>query len=143
MAESHVVSGLVSKRSELIGVIDYHQNKIKQIKADMASVDAAIKVFDPDYDLRTIKAKQYRAKNNFFKHGEGNTLLLDIMREASGTLSSSGILEEVARRKGFDLEAIDCRALSACLFTILKRLQNKGVLREESRSGNLIQWAMV
>ena len=48
MAQSHVMSALVSKRGELAGAIDYHQSEIKKIKSEMATMDAAIKVFDPD-----------------------------------------------------------------------------------------------
>lgn len=138
MVESHVISGLVAKRSELAGQIDYHQKTIKQIKVDMSAIDSAIKVFSPDYDLRTIKSKQQRTKNHFFKNGEGNTLLMDIVRTASPTISTQEIVEEVIKRKGFD--DIDRKALTACVFTILKRLQDKKVIREDSRDNNIIQW---
>jgi len=83
MAESHVMSALVTKRGELSGQIDYHQNQIKQIKSDMASMDAAIKVFDPDYDLSKIKKRKTNSKNSFFEPREGNTLLMDIFREVA------------------------------------------------------------
>ena len=67
MAESHVISGLVDKCGELSGQLDYHQNKIKQIQSDIAAIRSAIKVFDSDYDLRTVKSKQHREKNSFFE----------------------------------------------------------------------------
>jgi len=143
MAESHVISGLVSKHSELAGEIDYHQNKIKQTKSDIDAVATAIKVFDPDYDLRTIKAKPVRAKNQFFKHGESNRLLLDVIREAGGDISTHEIVEEVARIKGIDLDSVDRRAFTASLFTVLKRLQSKGIIKEVDRVEGVIVWRMV
>jgi len=84
MTESHVISGLVAKRGELAGEIDYHQKLIKGISDQLKALDAAIKVFDPEYKLRNIKAKKHHRKNHFFRHGEGNTLLMDLMREAGG-----------------------------------------------------------
>ncbi len=60
MAESHVISGLVAKYSELAGEIDYHQKTIKEIKVKIEAVETSIKLFDPDYDLRTIKTKSIR-----------------------------------------------------------------------------------
>lgn len=140
MAESHVVSGLVAKRSELSGEIDYHQNKIRQVKAKLAAVDTAIKVFDPDYNLQTIRTKARRSKNQFFKHGESNTLLMDLIRDAKRDISTADIVDEAARRKGIDLDEIGRRAFSASIFTVLKRLQSKDIIREVDRIDSVIIW---
>ena len=142
MAESHVMSALVTKRGELSGQIDYHQKQIKQIKADMASMDAAIKVFDPDYDLSKIKKRKTNGKNNFFEPREGNTLLMDIFREVARPISTGDLLEEVIQRKGFDREVIDVKALRASLFVILKRLQKSCVIEEVERDGLEIIWQL-
>ena len=143
MAESHVMSALVTKRGELSGQIDYHQNQIKQIKSDMASMDAAIKVFDPDYDLSKIKKRKTNSKNSFFEPREGNTLLMDIFREVSRPISTGDLLNEVISRKGFDTEVIDVKALRSSLFVILKRLQKSNVIEEVNRDGLEIIWNLV
>ena len=142
MAESHVISGLVSKHSELSGEIDYHQKQIKQIQDDMAAVSAAIKVFNSDYDLRTIKAKSKRSNSQIFKHGESSTLLMDVVREANGDISTTDIVDEVAKRKGIDLASVDRRAFTASLFTVLKRLQSKKIIKEVDRVDSVIVWRM-
>ncbi len=143
MAESHVMSALVTKRGELAGQIDYHQNQIKQIRADMASMDAAIKVFQPDYDLTKIKKRKTNGKNSFFEPREGNTLLMDVFREVARPISTGDLLDEVISRKGFDREAIDVKALRASLFVILKRLQKSGVIEEVERNGLEIVWQLI
>jgi len=142
MAESHVMSALVTKRGELSGKIDYHQNEIKKIKADMASMDAAIKVFDPEYDLSKIKKRKTNGKNSFFERREGNTLLMDIFREVARPISTGDLLDEVIDRKGFDREVIDVKALRASLFVILKRLQKSGIIEEVGRVGLVIIWGL-
>lgn len=142
MAESHVISGLVSKCSELSGELDYHQSKIRQIQRDIEAVRSAIKVFDADYDLRTVKAKQRREKNNFFEHGEGNTLLMDLLRDANSPATTSQLVESAAKIKGYDLTKIDRRAFTASLFTILKRLQTSGIVKEVGRNDNVIIWQL-
>jgi hypothetical protein len=136
------MSALVSKRGELHGQIDYHQNEIKKIKIDMESMDRAIKVFDPDYDLRKIKSRKTNGKNNFFEPREGNTLLLDVFRETARPISTGDLLDEVILRKGFDREVIDVKALRASLFVILKRLQTSGVVKELERDGLVIIWGL-
>ena len=35
MAESHVVSGLVSKRAEMAGLIEHHQKEITRLSSDL------------------------------------------------------------------------------------------------------------
>jgi len=109
--------------------------KIRQIKADMDAVSASIKVFNPDYDLRTIKAKSKRSSSQIFKHGESSTLLMDVIREADRDISTTDIVDEVAKRKGIDLASVDRRAFTASLFTVLKRLQAKEIIKEASRVG--------
>ncbi len=143
MPKSHVLSGLIAKHSELSGEIDYHQNQIKQIRADISTVSAAIKVFNPEYDLRTIKPKGVRTKSQIFKHGESSTLLMDVIREADRDISTTDIVAEVAKRKGVDLEEIDRRAFTASLFTVLKRLQSKKIIEEVDRIDGVIEWRML
>ena len=143
MAQSHVMSALVSKRGELAGQIEYHQSEIKQIKADLDSIDKAIKVFDSDYDLRKIKSRKTNGKNNFFEAREGNTLLMDVFREVARPISTGDLLNEVVSRKAFDTEVINVKALRASLFVILKRLQKSNVIEEVNRDGLEIIWNLV
>lgn len=143
MAQSHVMSALITKRGELSGLIDFHRLEIEQIKKQLVSVDGAIKVFDPDYDLRKIPSKRASTKNNFFEPREGQIMLMEIFRVAEGPLTTGNILDEVIDRKEFDREEIDVKALRASLFVILKRLQNSGVVEELSREGLEINWGLV
>lgn len=101
MAESHVISGLVFKRSELAGLVEHHRKQIARIGDDLKALDAAIKIFDPDYDLRTVRAKSHLTKNSFFEHGEASKLILDVLRETEGKLNTLDIGNCIAARKGF------------------------------------------
>ena len=142
MIVSLLIAGLVSKRSELSGQIEYHQNQIKQIKSAITVMDRAIKVFDGDYDLRTIKSKRTNAKNSFFENREGSTLLMDIFREVQAPISTHDLLDKVIDKKSFNHESIQRKALRASVFSILKRLQGKGVVKELERDGSVIIWGL-
>ncbi len=109
----------------------------------MAVLDAAIKVFmNPDYDLRGIRPKQNRIKNSFFKHGEASRLILDSLRVADDTLTTNQVAANVAKAKGYDVENIDSDAMTACVFSALKRRQSNGLIKEHSRTAKVIQWAI-
>ena len=140
-----MISGLAKKHAELDGLIDHHQDKIKELKDDLRSIREAIKVIDPDYNLREIKAKQPKKNNRYFKSREATQLLLDGMREADGEVSTNDLFEGIARKKGIILDNLayeDRRAYKATLFTITKRLQKRGVLKELRREGTEIVWGL-
>ena len=105
MAETHVVSALVDKYAELSGLILDYQKKIDQMRVAVGHLDASIKLFAPDYDLRSIRCKvPMRPRNQFFRQGEVSRMALDILRETGeagrpavltkeGALRSDGIGE--------------------------------------------------
>jgi hypothetical protein len=57
MAESHVVAALISKRAELAGLIEHQQKEMGRLADDLAHLDATLRLFSPEIDLRTIRAK--------------------------------------------------------------------------------------
>ena len=143
MAESHVLSGLVSKRCELSGEVNHLKAEIDRVTEEITAIDSAIKVFNPDYDLRTLKAKAKRQKNKFFKHGEANKLIQDVLRDSERPLNTIEIAEGAAKLKGLDLADLDSNALKACTLTVLSRLRSSGVVIETGRDNNLlINWQL-
>lgn len=65
MAESHVVSGLLAKRAELGGMVEHHRKEIDKIETFLTHIDATIRVFAPEIDLRTMKPKAFRERARF------------------------------------------------------------------------------
>jgi hypothetical protein len=46
----------------LTGEIAHYQTLIKRLTVDVSHLDAAIKILAPDFDLRTIRSKEYRKR---------------------------------------------------------------------------------
>ena len=82
MAASHVVAALITKRAELVGLIEHQQKEMARLADDLAHLDATLKLFSPEIDLRTIRAKAHWVRNRFFRPGECQRMVLDIFREA-------------------------------------------------------------
>ena len=88
MAETHVISALTSKRSELAGLVAFHSKEIGRIAEEVKALDATIKLFEPEYRINSIKPKRYQRKSQFFKHGEAHKLVLEILRDAKVPIST-------------------------------------------------------
>lgn len=70
MAESHVMSALVKKRSEILGEIQHCEALIKEYKENLSSLDATIHIFDSNYDLQSIKSKKVQRTRILKRRGK-------------------------------------------------------------------------
>lgn len=146
MAESHVISGLITKHSELAGEIQLRQQEIVELRTDLEKIGSAIKVLDPEFNLRAIKSKIKKPQNRYFKPREANKLILESFRDADGDITSKELFDMVAARKDLDLKALDGREVryfKMTLHTTLKRLEESKVVQEVGRRGTVIVWRLL
>ena len=142
MAESHVISALVSKRSEVAGLIDHHKKELSRLAEEVKTLDASIKIFDPTYRIRGIKPRAYRKQNIFFKSGEANRLLLDILRDANEPLSTLAVVDAVIERKALTLSDEQLPKLKASIGNTLKAQSKSGLIQEVGKEKGVSLWAV-
>ena len=70
MAESHVVSALVNKRAEIAGMIARTEQQLGQFRAVLVHLGAALRLFAPGLEPKTIPAKKIRQADLWFEQGE-------------------------------------------------------------------------
>ena len=93
--------------------------------------------------LRTIRAKERRTRNRFFRPGECQRMVLDIFREAQGTaLSSRQIGEALAARKGLEPSAVMIDQMRKNAIGVVHRLTRSGTLILAGRDGHGGTWAV-
>jgi len=146
MAESHLISGLVAKHSELAGEIQSYRQRISEAKASLDTIGAAIKVIEPDFNLTTIKSKIKKPQNRYFKARESYKLLLECFRDAQGEISSRDLFAGVALKKGLDLDSMEpseVKYFKMTLHTTLKRMQQSEIIKESGRNGTVIIWELL
>jgi len=85
MAETHVISALTNKRSELLGDIKHYELIIKSLKDNLSTISKTIHIFDENYKLSSIKPKNTN-KKRYFETGEATKALLDTLRNSSEPL---------------------------------------------------------
>ncbi|MDR4513639.1 hypothetical protein [Nitrosomonas sp.] len=142
MSESHVLSGLVAKRSELSGLIHHYQSEIDRISGDLRHIDASIKIFSPEFDLRTVRPKEHRKRNIYFKNGECQRLILDILRDSASELTSRAIAESIAKIKRIDPETEIIEQFRRNALGALKKLEKKGLVIRHDSDGMASAWEL-
>ncbi len=104
MAEPHVLSALIRKRSVLAGEIEECERQIDQLRADLLHIDAAIRIFAPDYRPNEIRPKRARRqKGEGFAQGELMRLCLESVRKASDPITAKEVALAIMQQKGFDV----------------------------------------
>jgi hypothetical protein len=102
MAESHVVSALVAKRSEVAGQIADLERKIAQQRADLVHIDAVLGLYAPELEPDRIPSGAVRRRNGWFKSGELVRMVLDTLRVAPAPMPTRDIAVAVMARRGLD-----------------------------------------
>jgi hypothetical protein len=140
MAQTHIISALPAKRSQLAGLLAHHRKEITGLSEEVKTVDAVIKLFEPDYRIDAIRPKRYQKQNAFFKHGEAHRLILDVLRESDKPLSTNDIAKAVMVRTG--IEDAHEKTLQATVLTILHRQKKADwwTLRGRMLGGVVFGW---
>lgn len=139
MKNDHVLSGLIAKRAELAGRIEFMQREMRDLVNSIGHVDAAIRLFDPNADVDDIKPK-FPPRFHAFK-GEVSRLVLDGLRKANGPLPVHELTLIVAAGRGLSPdEKPFMRVLSRRVGACLRNLRKKGLVRLQREMGQAGLW---
>jgi hypothetical protein len=137
------MSALRLKRAEISGHIHDLEKRIACQRANLANLDATIKLFSPGTNPDSIPPKRAYRRTRYFAHNELSRLTQDALRTASGPLTSAEIAAAVVQAKempaddaGFN-EIVANRALS-----VLRRLVKRGTVAKSGTSRDA-KWALV
>ncbi|MDE2584854.1 MAG: hypothetical protein KGN39_05595 [Betaproteobacteria bacterium] len=140
MGHTYAVSGLVNKRAEMAGLIEYHQKEIERLRQGLYQVDAAIRLFDPAYRIRSIKTKEYRRYSRIFKKSECYRLCLDALRHAGDALSTTLIAEIIMHKKGLAQE--QQATIMDSVNNSLRFAERRGIVQRVGMDGIAIRWKL-
>jgi hypothetical protein len=133
--QSHVISALRLKRAEISSHIHDLEKRIARQRANLANLDATIKLFSPGMNPDAIPPKRAYRRTRYFAHNELSRLTQDALRTASGPRTSAEIAAAVMEAKGMPAddpafkEIVAVRAL-----TVLRRLAKRGTVVKHGTS---------
>jgi hypothetical protein len=97
MAEPHVIGALRSKRAELAGTLRQLEHQLAGHRANLAHLDATLRLFDPDVRSTDIHPRRIRARNVW--QGECLRLIYDELREATQPVTTRELAARIMRVK--------------------------------------------
>lgn len=120
MAHEHVVYALVNKYRELAGKLQEYDGHADRLRADLSHLDATIRLFNSDFDAKTLKPIRPYRRNPVFRKGELLIAAIDTLRTANEPLTACDLARAALGRKGIsqpDKRAVEQvgRVLSICL----------------------------
>ena len=141
MAEPHVIGALRNKRAELAGMLRQLEQQLAQQRANLAHVDATMRLFDPDIRPKDIRPKQPRARNAWFRPGECLRLIYDQLREATQPVTTRELAEQIMRLKAIPAADNDRRErIQKTLLATLNRAKQT-IARVET--AGVVRWRLI
>jgi hypothetical protein len=132
MADPHVISSLSRKRREIAGEIVELEKQAAQKRADLAHVNAVLRLYDPKAAEESVRPKQLAFRQRFFGNGELSRHCLNTLREVEGlAITADDIAIAAMKAKGMPLGDDPLRQkLVSTALAALKRLTKRGVVEK-------------
>ena len=140
MGEPHVISALINKRAELAGIVSQLERQLGQQRANLAHLDATMRLFDPDIRPNTIRPKQQRARSAWFRPGECLRLIYDELRDAPRPMTTRELAERIMAVKAMPMA--DDRQRELVQKTILGSLNRAKQTIARSETAGVVSWRL-
>src|SRR5271168_4057718 len=140
MSESHVISSLRAKRAELDGELRQAEKRIIQLRADLQSIDGAIRVFDPSLVLQTILPKLKRKPPTQFRHGQFSKAVLDTIRRAGVPVTVRDVATQLV--SDFRIEAATTNAMNKLVAKTRNVLVAHRSALDNEKRGDTLYWSV-
>jgi hypothetical protein len=135
-----VLAALVKRRADLSGQLAEMQGKVQQLHADLASLDAVIHQFDPEYLVGNIRPK-YRRAPTAPEFGSMSRAVLDHLRRASEPLSAADIAEQIIAERGLNSgDRALVRSMRKRVDMALRYQRTNGMVREAAGKSAEVAW---
>ena len=141
MAELHVIGALRNKRAELAGTLRQLEQRLARERANLAHLDATMRLFDPNIQPTDIRPRQRRARNAWFRSGEGLRLIYDELREASHPVTTRELAERIMQAKAIPVGDDHRRELVQK--TLLASLNRAKETIERVETAGVVRWRLV
>ncbi len=138
---SYTLTELFDKRSELAGLIAQAEKRAKELRADLAHVEAAIRILRPGIELPKIVPKRVEYRPRYFKRGQLTRLCLDYIREHAGEpITVADVLPLAVGER--TLTQAERASVSTAVHQALHKIAKRGTIQRIASAGRIIRWRL-
>jgi hypothetical protein len=141
MAELHVIGALRNKRAELAGMLRQLEQQLVQQRANLAHLDATMRLFDPDIRPKDVRPKQPRVRNVWFRPGECLRLIYDELRAATQPVTTRELTERIMGVKA--MAAADDHRRELVQKTLLGSLNRAKQTIARVETAGVVSWRLI
>jgi hypothetical protein len=116
------------------------ERQLEQQQANLAHLDATMRLFDPDIRPNKIRPKQQRARSIWFRPGECLRLIYDELREAAQPMTTRQLAERIIRVKA--LPMADDRQRALVQKTMLESLNRAKETIVRVEAAGVVSWRL-
>jgi hypothetical protein len=141
MAELHVIGALRNKRAELAGTLRQLEQQLAHQRANLAHLDATMRLFDPNIQPKDIRPKRPRVSNAWFRPGECLRLIYDELRDATQPVTTRELAERLMRVKA--IPTADKSRRELVQKTLLASLNRAKETIARVETGCVVSWRLI
>jgi hypothetical protein len=141
MAELHVIGALRNKRAEVAGTLRQLEQQLAGHRANLAHLDATMRLFDPNIRPKDIRPRRVRARNVWFRQGECLRLIYDELREATQPVTTRELAERIIRVKA--IQTADDHQRELVQKTLLGSLNRAKETVARVETAGVVSWRLI
>jgi hypothetical protein len=141
MADPHVIGALRNKRAELAGTLRQLEQQLAWHRANLAHLDATMRLFDPKIRPKDIHPGRVQERNVWFRQGECLRLIYDELREATQPMTTRELAERIMRAKA--ISAADDHQRELLQKTLLGSLNRAKETIERVETAGVVSWRLI
>jgi len=138
---TYTLTELFDKRAELAGEILQAEKRARELRADLAHVEATIRILRPGIELPKVVPKRVEYRPRHFKRGELTRLCLDYIREhANAPITVADILPLAIGDR--TLTARDQEIFRVTVHQALHKIAKRGTIERIGPVGRVVRWTL-
>jgi hypothetical protein len=123
------------------GTLSQLEQQLVQQRANLAHLDATMRLFDPAIRPNDIRPKRPQARNVWFRPGECLRLIYDELREATQPVTTRELAERIMRVKA--IPAADSNRRELVQKTLLASLNRAKETIARVETGGVVSWRLI
>ena len=143
MENEAVIGGLTRKWADIAGEIAVHHNALKVLQANLAAVEASIKLFQPDFDMTQARVSRKPVMRTE-SYGDLSKAVYAVLRGAGEDwLTVRAIQEAVIAQHDIDPQDKDGRAaMGKRVAATLRYMRVRGNAEDRHGAGLAREWRL-